>query len=177
MITDNARQTDSSVIMKRQRSCYMYTCMLGICTKQNRAATTNHMHTHTRLTALCPGPHVSRYHRGKTNLDFTEARDSEWQWHQVDHMQLCTSLQTGNHASTPPLSSLQAGCHSCRQTNSVKALKATTNHMHWQTNTHSPVSSVAHLLTCSLTAITERQTDICDVGRPDTHSHNTRNRL
>jgi len=24
---------------------------------------------------------VSRYQKGKTNLDFTEARDSEWQWH------------------------------------------------------------------------------------------------
>jgi len=38
-------------------------------------------------------------------------------------MQVCTSLQTDNHASTPPLSFLQAGCPSCRQTNSVKALK------------------------------------------------------
>ena len=27
------------------------------------------------------------------------------QWHQLDHMQtICTSLQTDNHASTPPLS-------------------------------------------------------------------------
>ena len=39
-------------------------------------------------------------------------------------MQLCTSLQTDNHASTPPLSFLQAGCPSCRPNNSVKALKA-----------------------------------------------------
>jgi len=35
-----------------------------------------------------------------------------------------TSLQTDNHASTPPLSFLQAGCPSCHPTNSVKALKA-----------------------------------------------------
>jgi len=47
---------------------------------------------------------VNRYQKDKTNLDFTEARDSEWQWHQLGHMQVCTSLQTGNHASTPPLS-------------------------------------------------------------------------
>jgi len=60
----------------------------------------------------------------KTNLDFTEARDSEWQWHQLSHMQVCTSLQTDNHASTSPLSFLQAGCASCRPINSVKALKA-----------------------------------------------------
>ena len=81
--------------------------------------------THTRLTALCPGlPGWSGTRNVKTNLDFTEARDSEWQWHQLGHMQVCTSLQTDNHASTPPLSFLQAGCPSCRPTNSVKALKA-----------------------------------------------------
>jgi len=45
---------------------------------------------------------VSRYQKGKTNLDSTEARDSEWQWHH--HMQACTMLQKDNHASTPPLS-------------------------------------------------------------------------
>jgi len=39
-------------------------------------------------------------------------------------MQVCISLQTDNHASTPPLSILQAGWPSCRPTNSVKALKA-----------------------------------------------------
>jgi len=44
---------------------------------------------------------VSRYQKGKTNLDFTEARDSEWQWHPLGHMQVYTSLQTDNHASTP----------------------------------------------------------------------------
>ena len=43
---------------------------------------------------------VSLYLKGKTNLDFTEARDSEWQWYQLGHMQVCTSLQTGNHTST-----------------------------------------------------------------------------
>jgi len=47
---------------------------------------------------------VSRYQKGETNLDFTEARDSEWQWHQLGHVQVYTSLQTDNHSSTPPLS-------------------------------------------------------------------------
>ena len=46
-------------------------------------------------------------------------------------MQVCTSLQTDNHASTPPLSFLQAGCPSCRPTNSVKALKAYIGRQHW----------------------------------------------
>jgi len=67
---------------------------------------------------------VSRYQKGKTNLDFTEATDSEWHWHPLGHMQVCTLLQTDSHASTPPLSFLQAGCPSCRPTNSVKAQKA-----------------------------------------------------
>jgi len=46
---------------------------------------------------------VSRYQKGKTNLDFTEARDSEWQWHQLGRVQVCTALQADSHASTPPL--------------------------------------------------------------------------
>jgi len=69
---------------------------------------------------------VSQYQKGETNLDFTEARDSERQWHQLGCVQVCTLLQTDNHASTPPLSFLQAGCSSCRPTNSVKALKPET---------------------------------------------------
>jgi len=79
---------------------------------------------HTFNGPLSGTTRVSRYQKGKTDLDFTEARDSEWQWHQLGHMQVCNSLQTDNHASIPPLSFLQAGCPSCRPTNSVKALKA-----------------------------------------------------
>jgi len=64
-----------------------------------------HTHTHTRARAF-NGPfswttQVSRYQKGKTDLDFTEA--SEWQWHQLGHMQVCILLQTDNHASNPPL--------------------------------------------------------------------------
>ena len=81
-------------------------------------------HTHTFNGPFSGTTQVSWYQKGKTNLDFTEARDSEWQWHQLGHMQVCTSLQTDNHISTPPLSFLQAGCPSCHPTNSVKALKA-----------------------------------------------------
>jgi len=46
---------------------------------------------------------VSRHQKGKTSLDFTEARDNEWQWHQLGHTQVCTSLQTENHNRIPPL--------------------------------------------------------------------------
>jgi len=68
---------------------------------------------------------VNWYQKGKNNLDFTEARDSGWQWHQLGCMQVCTSLQTDNHASTPTLSFLQDECPFCRPTNIIKALKAT----------------------------------------------------
>jgi len=46
---------------------------------------------------------VSQYQKGKTNLDFTGARDSEWQQHQLGHVQVCISLQADDHVSTPPL--------------------------------------------------------------------------
>jgi len=35
---------------------------------------------------------VSRYQKGKTNLDFAGARDSESQWHQLGHMQISLHL-------------------------------------------------------------------------------------
>ena len=31
---------------------------------------------------------VSQYQKGKTSLDFIEATDSIWQWHQLEHMQI-----------------------------------------------------------------------------------------
>jgi len=67
---------------------------------------------------------VSQYQNGKTNLDFTEAKESEWQWHQLGHVQVCMSLQTDNHASILPITFLQAGCPSFGPNNSIKALKA-----------------------------------------------------
>jgi len=81
-------------------------------------------HTHRFNGSFSGTTQVSRYQKGKTNLDFTEARDSEWQWHQLGHMKVCTSLQTDNHTSTPPLCFLQARFPSCCPTDSVKALKA-----------------------------------------------------
>ena len=89
-------------------------------TRHMQVATT-HTHTHLFNGPLSGTTHVSRYQKGKNQsaFDFTEARDSEWQWHQLGHMQVCTSLQTDNHASTPPLSFLQAGCPSWHPSNSV----------------------------------------------------------
>ena len=59
-----------------------------------------HTHTHTFNSPLSRTTQVSRYQKGKTSLDFTEARDNEWHWHQLGHMQVCILLQIDNHAST-----------------------------------------------------------------------------
>jgi len=68
---------------------------------------------------------VSRHQKGKPFWILLEQQMMAWQWHQLDHMQnICTSLQTDNHASTSPVSLLQAGCPSCCPTNRVKALRA-----------------------------------------------------
>ena len=56
-------------------------------------------HTHTRLTALFPGrPRWAGTRKGKNQSGFY------WQWHQQGYLQVCTSLQADNHASTAPLS-------------------------------------------------------------------------
>ena len=64
--------------------------------------THTHIHTHPFNGPFSGTTRVGRYQKGKTNLDFTEARDSEWQWHQLGHMQVCTSLphSTSNTAVT-----------------------------------------------------------------------------
>ena len=82
-------------------------------------------HTHPFNGSFSGTTRESQYQKGKTNLDFTEARDSEWQWHQLDHMQVCISFQTDNHASTPPLSFLQAGALPAAQPTASK---------HWRHN-------------------------------------------
>ena len=74
------------------------------------------LHTHRFNGPFSRTTRVSQYQKGKTGLDFTEARDSEWPWHELGRTQVYTLLQTGNHASTPPLSFLQAGCPSCHPT-------------------------------------------------------------
>jgi len=105
---------------------------LSTCAVDTHARThaRTHAHTHTH-TQPFNGPFsgttwVSQYQKGETSLDFTEARDSEWQWHQLDHLQVCTSLQTGNHASTPPVRFLQAGCPLFRPTNKCQSTEGNT---------------------------------------------------
>ena len=106
--------------------------------------TTISIYTHTPvLTAIFPG--LPRW----AGTRKVKPRDSEWQWHQLGHMQVCTLLQTNNQASTTPLSFLQAGCPSCRPTNSVEALKAISlSTLHSKLTT---VSDVHQMSPCSLT--------------------------
>ena len=102
-------------------ACSLFTYKCNICHCQEQANgqqllhccrnclacyTHTHTHTHPFNGPLSGTTQVSQYQKGKTNLDFTEARDSEWQWNPLGHMQLCTSLRTDNHARTPPLSFL-----------------------------------------------------------------------
>ena len=93
--TDTGKQTDDCSVMRRR-------------SPSRGAVQILQLHTHPFKGPFSGTTQVSRYQKGKTNPDFTEAKDSEWQWHQLGHyMQVCTLLQTDNHTSTPPLCFLQ----------------------------------------------------------------------
>jgi len=77
----------------------------GLC-RTKAESNLNESVTHPFNSPLSRTTRVRQYQKGKTNLNFTEARDSEWQWHQLGYMQVCTSLQADNHISSPPLSFL-----------------------------------------------------------------------
>ena len=61
-------------------------------------------------------------------------------------MQVCNSLQTDNHASTPPLSFLQAVCPSCPQPTASKHWR----YMHWR---HSTEGTETYLLNLSFLSL------------------------
>jgi len=58
-------------LLGMERFMYRYLKRFGMC---------HPSHTHPFNGPLSGTTRVSRYQKGKTNLDFTEARDSEWQW-------------------------------------------------------------------------------------------------
>jgi len=87
-----------------------------------------HTHTHTFNGPLSVTTRVSRYQKGKTNLDFTEVSGSGISW------ATCKSAPRSRQITTPGphhSSFLQAGCPSCRPTNSVKALKVPENNSNY----------------------------------------------
>jgi len=82
-----------------------------------------HTHTHTHLMALCPDlPRLAGTTKVKPIwilLKQETVSGSGISWAII--MQVCTSLQTDNQASIPPLSFLQTGCTYWCPTNRVKA--------------------------------------------------------
>ena len=96
----------------------------AVCQHNEQQATAVCQHNEQQATAVCQQNEQQQSVNTTSNSSLstqraTEARDSEWQWHQLGHMQVCTSLQTDSNTSTPPLSFLQAECPSCHPTNSV----------------------------------------------------------
>jgi len=108
---DSAVRTGSSCRQRAYGLCATGQTNGRIALSLNVSPAAGHTHTHPFNGPFSGTTRVSRYQKGRTNLDFTEARDSEWQWHQLGRMQVCNSLQTDNHVSTPPLSFF---CYSSR---------------------------------------------------------------
>jgi len=72
--------------------------LVALC--KSNSSTASSTHTRTFNGPFSGTTLVSWHQKGKNSLDFTEGRDSKWQWHQQGHMQVCISPQTDNHAST-----------------------------------------------------------------------------
>jgi len=71
-----------------------------------------HTHTHTRLTTLCPGLPRSAGTRKVKPIWILLKQETMSGW-AICKSALCSK---DSHASTPPLSFLQAGCPSCHPT-------------------------------------------------------------
>jgi len=84
--------------IERDKSKCAYIISLTHARMHARTHARTHTHTHPFYGPLSRITQVSQYQKGKTNLDFTEARDGEWQWYQLGHMQICTSPR---HITTP----------------------------------------------------------------------------
>ena len=98
------------------------TCCFGVIN------THTHTHTHTRLMALCPG--LPRWASTKKEKPIWILLKQETVSGDGISWAICKSAPCSRQITTPaPHHSvfLQAGCPSCRPTNSVKALKAIIN--------------------------------------------------
>ena len=88
--TDVEQQWRKAVSLQRKRAVMACFRMIPV---YNLSRSFIHLPFNTAPTHTHPfnGPlswitRVSLYQKGETNLDFTEARDSEWQWHQLGRM-------------------------------------------------------------------------------------------
>ena len=95
---------------------YLCACIVTLCTKQ---------HTHPFNGPFSGTTWVYQYQKGITNLNFTEARDSEWQCHCPTYSwAICKSVPHSRQITQHPTTQfLLAKCPSCCPTNSVKALE------------------------------------------------------
>ena len=101
-VTDISNWSNSAVITCNTILVYFSCLVQRIQSAVNFYYSHTHTHTHTH-THPFNGPlsettRVSRYQKGKTNLDFTGARDSEWQWHQLG---ICKSAPRSRQITTP----------------------------------------------------------------------------
>jgi len=122
VVHDTARRPELSALAKRpatmhtrRKSCFVLLlghsqraeyCNERVClsVREHISRTTLYFHTHLFNGPFLGLPRSAGTRKVKSIWILLKARDSEWQWHQLGHMQVCTSLQTDNHASTPPLS-------------------------------------------------------------------------
>jgi len=111
---------------------------------------------------------VSRYQKRKTNLDLLEQETL------LDHTQICTLTQTHNHAAFHHSVFLQAECPSCCQTNSDKALKATTQPNFTKFSVHIACGHRLILLWqhCSMLCISSFVDDVMFILLPKLHMLN-----
>ena len=109
--------------------------------------------THPFNGSLSGTAQESRYQKGKTNLDFTEARDREWQWHQLGHMQsVPRSRQPASHHSSflpcLPLNQQTVSKHwrqqSCVKQSTVNRLQQSVTSL-TATRTHKPCDRITAL--------------------------------
>jgi len=98
-------------LLGMERFMYRYLKRFGMC---------HPSHTHPFNGPLSGTTRVSRYQKGKTNLDFTEARDSEWQWHQA----ICKSAPRSRQITMP--------APHCLVTARVCAIHQHTQNEHWR---------------------------------------------
>ena len=91
--------------------------------------------THTPFNGPLSGTtRVSRYQIGKTNLDITGARDSEWQWHQLG---MCKSAPHSRQITTPAHHhyNLQKKDGTDRQTQLTRRRDENNKNMRWTLTT------------------------------------------
>ena len=101
---------------------------------------------------------MSRYQKCKTNLDFTVARDSEWQWHQLGHTK-DKSAPCSRQITTP------APHHSVFYRPDALPVAQPTASMHWRENT-----TITEIKTTSWRQVDQAEILVCTHTCTDTHT-------